>query len=652
MAQEKFTFQAEVSKLLDIVAHSLYSQKEIFLRELISNASDACDKLRYAALTEPKLIDGDSEFRVTLSIDKKAKTLTVSDNGTGMGHDDLTDLLGTIARSGTQAFAEQIAAEAEATKDKKGKGKGKGKDKDADMSLIGQFGVGFYSAFMVADKVDVRTRKAGEDKAWLWSSDGRGEFTIDEAERDGRGTDVIIHLSKKEEEYLEPLRLETIVKQHSDHISIPIVLKGSGEDGEEDRTLNTASALWTRPKKDISAEQYKEFYSHVSHAFDEPWLTLHNSVEGMVSYTSLLFIPSAQPFDLFHPDRKAQVKLYVKRVFITDDCEGLMPPYLRFMRGIVDSEDLPLNISREMFQHNPLLAKIRSGLAKRIMGELKKKAEKKPDEYAEFWENFGSVLKEGLYEEPENRERILALTRFKSTTQEGLSSLEDYVSRMKTGQDVIYYMTGDSVEAMQASAHLEGFKSKGVEVLLMTDPVDDFWIPSVGEYEGKEFKSATRAGADLDKIGKDGKKDKKKDDAKDTDKSKAAGEIEPLLAQFKVALGDAVKDVRASERLTESPVCLVTGEGDMDARLEKMLKQNRPAGGPDLTPRVLEINPGHALIKGLNARAKTGDGQDSLIADAAYLLLDQARIIEGEPVGDPQAFSRRLSAVMESGLKV
>ena len=652
MAQEKFTFQAEVSKLLDIVAHSLYSQKEIFLRELISNASDACDKLRYAALTEPKLIDGDSEFRVTLSIDKKAKTLTVSDNGTGMGHDDLTDLLGTIARSGTQAFAEQIAAEAEATKDKKGKGKGKGKDKDADMSLIGQFGVGFYSAFMVADKVDVRTRKAGEDKAWLWSSDGRGEFTIDEAERDGRGTDVIIHLSKKEEEYLEPLRLETIVKQHSDHISIPIVLKGSGEDGEEDRTLNTASALWTRPKKDISAEQYKEFYSHVSHAFDEPWLTLHNSVEGMVSYTSLLFIPSAQPFALFHPDRKAQVKLYVKRVFITDDCEGLMPPYLRFMRGIVDSEDLPLNISREMFQHNPLLAKIRSGLAKRIMGELKKKAEKKPDEYAEFWETFGSVLKEGLYEEPENRERILALTRFKSTTQEGLSSLEDYVSRMKTGQDVIYYMTGDSVEAMQASAHLEGFKSKGVEVLLMTDPVDDFWIPSVGEYEGKEFKSATRAGADLDKIGKDGKKDKKKDDAKDTDKSKAAGEIEPLLAQFKVALGDAVKDVRASERLTESPVCLVTGEGDMDARLEKMLKQNRPAGGPDLTPRVLEINPGHALIKGLNARAKTGDGQDSLIADAAYLLLDQARIIEGEPVGDPQAFSRRLSAVMESGLKV
>jgi len=647
MAQEKFTFQAEVSKLLDIVAHSLYSQKEIFLRELISNASDACDRLRYAALTEPKLIEGDGEFRITLSVDTKAKTLTVSDNGVGMTHDELTEVLGTIARSGTQAFVDQMGAKAKKGKNKKGKGKDKGKD--ADMSLIGQFGVGFYSAFMVADKVEVITRKAGAKKALLWSSDGKGEFTIDDAERDQRGTDVIVHLTKAEKEYLEALRIETIVKQHSGHIGIPIVLTG-GEEG--DKTLNTASALWTRPKKDIKAEQYTEFYHHVSHAFDEPWLTLHNSVEGVLSYTNLLFIPSSQPFDLFHPDRKAQVKLYVKRVFITDDCEGLMPPYLRFIRGIVDSEDLPLNISREMFQHNPQLAKIRSGLAKRIMGELKKKAEKSPEEYAQFWENFGAVLKEGLYEEPENRERIFALARFRSTTQDGLTSLEDYVSRMAKGQDVIYYMTGESIEAMEASPHLEGFKAKGVEVLLMTDPVDDFWLPSVGEFDGKEFKSAARAGADLDKIGK-AKKDKKKDSGKsDKADDKAADAIAPLLAQFKVALGDTVKDVRASERLTESAVCLVTGEGDMDARLEKMLKQNRPAGGPDLTPRVLEVNPDHALIKGLAERAKAGDGKDSLIADAAYLLLDQARIVEGEPINDPQSFSRRLSAVMESGLKV
>ena len=642
MVQEKFTFQAEVSKLLDIVAHSLYSHKEIFLRELISNASDACDRLRYAALTDAALTGGDADFKITLSVDKKANTLTVTDNGDGMNRDDLTEVLGTIARSGTQAFVDQMAASTKDTGKKKGKD-AKGGD---DMALIGQFGVGFYSTFMVADKVEVLTRKAGDKKAWQWSSDGKGEFTIDEAERDARGTDVILYLDKKEKEYLDPARIEHIVKQHSDHIGIPIILKGDGgEDG--DKTLNTASALWTRPKKDITSGQYTEFYHHAAHAFDDPWMTLHNSVEGVLSYTNLLFIPSTQPFDLFHPDRKAQVKLYVKRVFITDDCEGLMPPYLRFMRGIVDSEDLPLNISREMFQHNPQLTKIRSGLSKRIMGELKKKANKKPEEYADFWNNFGAVLKEGLYEEPENREKILGLARFKSTTQDGWTSLEDYASRMKDGQEVIYYISGEDADAIAASPHLEGFKAKGVEVLLMTDPVDDFWLPSVGEFEGKAFKSAARVGADLDKV-EDVDKDKKKDAKKD----KAGKAIEPLLAQFKVVLGEAVKDVCASERLTESPVCLVTGEGDMDARLEKMLKQNRQAGMPDLTPRVLEVNPGHALIKRLAKRAKASDGKDSLIADAAHLLLDQARIIEGETVVDPKAFSRRLSAVMESGLKV
>jgi len=642
MAQEKFTFQAEVSKLLDIVAHSLYSHKEIFLRELISNASDACDRLRYAALTDAALTGGDADLKITISVDKKANTLTVTDNGDGMNRDDLTEVLGTIARSGTQAFVDQMAASTKDTGKKKGKD-AKGGD---DMALIGQFGVGFYSTFMVADKVEVLTRKAGDKKAWQWSSDGKGEFTIDEAERDARGTDVILYLDKKEKEYLDPARIEHIVKQHSDHIGIPIILKGDGgEDG--DKTLNTASALWTRPKKDITSEQYTEFYHHAAHAFDDPWMTLHNSVEGVLSYTNLLFIPSTQPFDLFHPDRKAQVKLYVKRVFITDDCEGLMPPYLRFMRGIVDSEDLPLNISREMFQHNPQLTKIRSGLSKRIMGELKKKANKKPEEYADFWNNFGAVLKEGLYEEPENREKILGLARFKSTTQDGWTSLEDYASRMKDGQEVIYYISGEDADAIAASPHLEGFKAKGVEVLLMTDPVDDFWLPSVGEFEGKAFKSAARVGADLDKV-EDVDKDKKKDAKKD----KAGKAIEPLLAQFKVVLGEAVKDVCASERLTESPVCLVTGEGDMDARLEKMLKQNRQAGMPDLTPRVLEVNPGHALIKRLAKRAKASDGKDSLIADAAHLLLDQARIIEGETVVDPKAFSRRLSAVMESGLKV
>ncbi|NQU60131.1 MAG: molecular chaperone HtpG [Rhodospirillales bacterium] len=647
MAQEKFTFQAEVSKLLDIVAHSLYSQKEIFLRELISNASDACDKLRYAALTDPKLTEGDNDFRITLIPDPKAKTLTVADNGTGMNHDDLTGLLGTIARSGTQAFVDQIGKKKDQNKD------GDGNKEKNDMALIGQFGVGFYSSFMVAGKVEVLTRKAGEDKAWLWSSDGKGEFTIDAAQRDGRGTDVIVHLNKKDEEYLEPIRIETIVKHHSDHIGIPIVLKEGDAAKETERTLNTASALWTREKKDITAEQYKEFYHHVGHTFDEPWMTLHNKIEGVVAYTNLLFIPSSRPYDLFHPDRKAKAKLYVKRVFITDDCEGLLPPYLRFVQGIVDSEDLPLNISREMFQHNPQLAKIKSGLAKRILSELKKKAEKAPDEYEKFWENFGAVLKEGIYEEPENRERILALARFKSSETDGLITLDDYVKRMKDGQDTIYYFSGDNVDALMESPHLEGFKAKGVEVLLVTDPVDDFWIPSVGEFDGKQFKSATRSGADLSGIKEDGKsKDKKKDKKKDEDKDKGAEAIEPLLAQFKVALGDAVKDVRASSRLTDSAVCLVAEDGDMDIHLEKILKQHGQLNSTELTPRVLEINPGHSLIVGLSERAKKGDGKDKLINDAAHLLLDQARIVEGEPIKDVKAFSRRLSAVMESGLKL
>jgi|TARA_Y100000031_G_scaffold156485_1_gene211289 molecular chaperone HtpG len=638
MAREKFTFQAEVSKLLDIVAHSLYSHKEIFLRELISNASDACDRLRYEALTEPKLTEGDADFRITLAIDNKAKTLTVSDNGIGMDHDDLTGALGTIARSGTQAFIDQLD--------------GAGEDK---LAMIGQFGVGFYSSFMVAKKVEVLTRKAGGKDVWLWSSDGRGEFTIADAERGARGTDVIVHLDKKHDEFLDPARIETIVKQHSDHIGIPVVLKGEDEGGDGgggggDRTLNTASALWTRDKKSITEDQYKEFYHHVSHAFDEPWMTLHNRVEGVLAYTNLLFVPSTPPYDLFHPDRKPQVKLYVKRVFITDDCEGLLPPYLRFMRGIVDSEDLPLNISREMFQHNPQLAKIKSGLAKRLFSELKKKAEKKPDEYAEFWDNFGAVLKEGIYEEPENRERIMALARFQSTTRDGLVSLGDYVGRMKKSQDAIYYISGEETDALLKSPHLEGFKAKNVEVLLMTDPVDEFWISAVAEYEGKPFKSAARAGADLNKI-RGGAKNKKKDAAK-KDGEKDAAAIEPLLAQFKVVLGAAVKDVRPSERLTESAVCLVTGEGDMDIRLERILKQNRQPGAGDLTPRVLEVNPGHPLIKGLAERARKGGGQDPLIADAALLLLDQARIVDGEALADPRAFSRRMTAVMESGLKV
>ncbi len=622
MATEKFTFQADVGKLLDIVARSLYSHKEVFLRELISNASDACDRLRYAALTEPDLLTGGA-FKIILSADKKARTLTIADNGIGMDHKELEELLGTIARSGSQAFMDSLG----------------GDDTEKEMALIGQFGVGFYASFMVADKVEVLTRRAGADEAWLWASDGGGEFTITEAKRDGPGTSVTLTLSKKEDEFLDRARLGHIVRTYSDHVGLPIVFK----DGETEQSLNTGSALWTRPKKDITDDQYKEFYHHVGNAFDDPWAILHNRIEGVLSYISLLFIPGAPPFDLFDPARKSKVKLYVNRVFITDDCEGLVPGYLRFLRGIVDTEDLSLNISREMLQQDPKLAKIRSGLVKRVLGELKKKAEKKPELYAEFWKDFGPVLKEGLYDDTPNRDRILGLSRFYSTAGNELVSLDDYVGRMKEGQDAIYTISGSDLDQLRMSPQLEGFKSRGVEVLLLVDPVDEFWMPVVGAYQEKPFKSATRAGADLDKVAAPDEKKKSK-------KKKPPAGMEALLAVFKEALGEAVKDVTASDRLTDSPVCLSAGEGDMDINLERMLKQHRQLD--EATPRILQVNPDHPLIRRLAAVASgdSGGSNGADLADAAHLLLDQARILEGEPVPDPAAFSRRLSAMVEKGL--
>ena len=550
------------------MARSLYSHKEVFLRELISNASDACDKLRYAALTDKKMAATAAEtYQIDLSIEKKKKTLTISDNGIGMNREELNDLLGTIARSGTQAFSEQF-----------------GDGEEADMSLIGQFGVGFYSAFMVANKVEVLTRRAGEDKAWLWESDGKGTYTIDEAERVTCGTDIVLHVSKKDKEFLEPERIRNVVKTYSDHVGVPVNLVT----GDETETLNSASALWVREKKDISDDQYKEFYHHVAHAFDEPWLTLHNSVEGVLSYKSLLFIPTMQPFDLFNPERKANIKLYVNRVFITDDCEELVPSYLRFLRGVIDSEDISLNISREMLQRDPMLAKIRKGVVKRVLGELKKKADKKPEEFATFWASFGAVLKEGLYEDFENREKILDVCRFRTTENDGLSSLSDYVERMKDGQDAIYFITGEDENSVARSPQLEGFRAKGIEVLLLTDPIDDFWMQSITEFQEKSFKSVTRAGGDLDSMGKDGQ-----DESEDKDKTDETPGMDGLVARIKVALGDAVKDVRQSSRLTDSAVCLVADDGDMDINLERILKQHKQAGFGGATPRILEINPKH-----------------------------------------------------------
>lgn len=616
-AKEIFSFQTEVGQLLDIVAGSLYSNREIFLRELVSNASDACDKLRYETLTDPSLAKSSDQLSVSLEINKKAKTLSISDNGIGMNHGDLLETLGTIARSGTGAFLESL---------KEGE--------KGELGLIGKFGVGFYSAFMVAETVDVLTRKAGEEKSWQWSSDGKGQFTIEPGEREESGTTVVLHLKKDAKEFLEEARVHHIVKTYSDHISFPVTL------GAE--TLNSASAIWTRAPKDVTEEQHTEFYHHTSHAFDKPWLTLHSRVEGSVSHTSLLYVPSTAPFDLYDAERKSHVKLYVSRVFISENTKGLVPSYLRFLRGVVDSEDLTLNVSREMLQSDPKLAKIKTALSKKVIGALKKKASKAPEEYAHFWENFGAVLKEGLIEDPSLRDKLLEICRFSSTQNGELTSLSDYVGRCKDGQDAIYYMAGDDMKKISQSPHLEGFRAKGVEVLLLADHVDEFWLQHITEFEGKTFKSVTRGATDLDKISGD-------EEATDDNDAADSPALNDLIVAIKMELGGAVKDVRPSKRLTESPVCLIADDGDMDVNMERLLKQHGQL--TDGMPRVLELNPEHRIVKKLAERAAGNEAaSDTLLKDAAHLLLDQARIADGEAPADPAEFVRRLSAVLDSAL--
>lgn len=622
-SEETLGFQAEVGRLLDLMVNAVYSEKEIFLRELVSNASDACDRLRYEAVTRPELIADDPEFRIVLTIDKAARTLTIADNGIGMTRDDLVENLGTIARSGTAAFVEQLTG-----------------DSRKDVQLIGQFGVGFYSGFMVADRVEVVTRRAGTSEPWRWVSDGKGAFTVAPAERDARGTEIVLHLKKDADEFLERSRLEHIVKTYSDHIAVPIKLIETGADAADAATVNRASALWSRPRSEIGADDYTEFYRHVGHNLDEPWLTLHWRAEGTIEYTALLFVPTAKPFDLFHPDRKGRVKLYVRRVFITDDAAELLPAWLRFLTGVVDSEDLPLNISREMLQHNPVLRRIRNGLVQRVLSELEKQANDEPERYAAFWGNFGAVLKEGNYEDSERREALLKLARFRTTRQtDGLASLADYLERMVDGQEAIYYIGGDDAAALAKSPQIEGFRARGVEVLLLSDPIDEFWVAAVGEHEGKPFRSVTRAGTDLAKL--------KVTESASAEGDAPAADIAPLIVQFRLALGDEVKDVRVSERLTESPVCLVADEGDLDLHIERLLKlhgqQNTSA------PRILEVNASHPLIRALAERLKGAEAAD-LAADYARLLLDQARIVEGEPPPDPAAFSRRLADVLAKGV--
>ncbi len=644
-AQERHGFQAEISRLLNLLIHSVYSDKEVFLRELISNASDACDKLRYLALTEPDLVDGDSAFRIELRTDPATRGLSVADNGIGMDRDDLINNLGTIARSGTDAFLAALAD-----------------DKAKDMGLIGKFGVGFYAAFMVADKVQVLSRKAGEDTVWLWESDGLGEFTVTPSSDDGsllsgRGTVIRLTLREGEETFADAGNLRRIVKTYSDHVAFPIALRaGDAKEDKEDEAadgeaetdpaeeiLNDGKALWTIPKKDITEEQYTEFYRHVAHGFDAPWTTIHYRAEGRHEFTALLFVPTMRPFDLFDAERKGSLKLYVQRVFITDDAPFL-PPYLRFVRGVIDSNDIPLTISREMLQNNPLVSAIGSSVAKKILGELATVADKEPERYLAFWNTFGQVLKEGIYEDRERQEALLKLARFKTTKSgDGLRSLAEYMADLKDNQTAVYYVNADTADAAAASPHLEGFKARDIEVLLLSDPVDAFWVGTVTDFEGKPFKSVTRGSADLDAV-KAGDEDK--EEAKTEADETALG---VLIAGFKQALGDAVQDVRKSDRLTTSAVCLVAEDNGLDMHIEKLLRTQDPNRTLPGTGRILEINPGHGLITALADKAK--GGVDKRIEDAAHLLLDQARIQQGESVGDPSAFSLRLQTVLADALK-
>ncbi|MFZ2868811.1 molecular chaperone HtpG [Zavarzinia sp.] len=613
-------FETEVARLLHLMVHSVYSDKDIFLRELISNASDACDKLRYEALTDASLTADDPGFRVEIAIDRAARTLTVSDNGIGMSHDELIANLGTIARSGTSAFVEQLSG-----------------DENKDMNLIGRFGVGFYSVFMVASRVEVVSRRAGETMAHAWESEGTGTYTLRSAERATRGTTIILHMREGDDEFLDPWRLKRIVKTYSDHIALPVILKAGADEGQtEDETLNAASALWTRPKSDITAEQYTEFYRHVGHAVDEPWATIHWKAEGTIEYTGLLFIPGSRPFDLFDPKRQSRLKLYVRRVFITDDCESLLPGYMRFVRGIVDSADLPLNISREMLQESALTAKIRAGLVKKILSELEKRSADVAA-YRSFWDAFGPVLKEGLYEDFERREQILKLARFRTTKSgDELVSLADYVARMRPNQTAIHFITGDAA-TIASSPQLEAFKARDVEVLLLSDPIDDFWTGVGLDFEGKPFQSVTRGDIDLSLIPEAETPGEKAAEAPEAD-------IATLIGAAKLALGDAVKDVRVSKRLTDSAVCLVADASDMDMHLARLMRAAKGTGAAADAPRILEINPRHPLVKALATRAAAASADD--LSDAAHLLLDQARIVEGEGPQDPIAFARRLSEMM------
>ena len=621
---ETKTFAAETSRVLQLMIHALYTNRDIFLRELISNASDACDKLRYESQQNQGLLGDSSDLAIHLSYDEKAKTLTITDTGIGMNREDLITHLGTIAKSGTSEFLSQLTGDA-----------------SKDVNLIGQFGVGFYSAFMVADRVSVKSRKAGEAAAWEWESDGQGTYKIMPAEDCPRGTSITLFMKKDAKEYLDQHKLTHIVSTYSDHISFPITL--TDEEGVK-HNLNDGSAIWTRPKSEVTDEQYHAFYRDVSHSPEKPWAVFHNKAEGKTEYTSLLFVPGIKPFDLFHPERKRRVKLYVKRVYITDEGVELIPSYLRFLRGVVDSADLPLNISRETLQKSPVLDKIRESVTSKVLGEFKKRAEKEPAEYAKFWDNFGAALKEGLCEANSPREKILDACRFYSSqSPEQLISLNDYKARMKEGQEAIYFLTGDALSVLKNSPQLEGFAKRGIEVLLLTDHVDDFWPNVTMKYGELPFRSVTKAGADLEKFRLDGEAEQAEEKAESSD------EIKKLCEAMESLFGDSVSAVRTTRKLSDTPICLGVTEGAMDMRMERFLADHKQL--PKRAPKLVEINPTHPIISSLATELATR-GMNPKTEDALWLLFDQALIAEGEPVTDATAFSRRLSGFLAKGFAV
>ena len=621
-SRETLGFQAEVKQLLHLMIHSLYSNREIFLRELISNASDACDKLRFESLHNAGLLEGGGDFAIRIAFDATARTITVADNGIGMSRDEVVSHLGTIAKSGTREFFSQLSG-----------------DQQKDAHLIGQFGVGFYSSFIVADKVTVRTRRAGEaaNQGVEWVSDGGGEFSVEMIERPERGTEITLHLREGQDDLLSGWKLRQIIRKYSDHIVQPIVMKkeewkdGKQEVTDEDETVNQASALWARPKNDITEEQYKEFYKHVGHDFDEPLAWTHARVEGKSEYTQLLYIPSRAPFDLWDREKRHGIKLYVRRVFIMDDAEQLMPVYLRFVRGVVDSADLPLNVSREILQESKDIEAIRKGCTAKILGLLDDMAENKKEDYAKFWGEFGRLLKEGAGEDFANKDKIAKLLRFATThadTAEQVVGLADYVARMKEGQDKIYYVTAETFNAAKNSPHLEIFRKKGIEVILLSDRVDEWLVSHLTEFDGKELVSVAKGGLDLGKL---------EDEAEKKEQEAAAGEFKELTEKIAQSLGERVKEVRVTHRLTDSPACLVSDEHDMSGNLARILKA---AGqkAPDMKP-ILEVNPRHPVVLRLKY-------EDQKFDDWASVLFDQALLAEGGQLDDPATFVRRINDLM------